>query len=216
MAEPIDSIVAPAVSIAELVKQSELNNKIKVEHLIKNLKIDPNSRDADYSYFSALDRAAEKGHIEMLQLLVDLGADLLDSKNDREESAVFRTVSSSTPQLEALKFFIKKLGDDTVLRERAGKSGETLAHRAAWKGHLNILEFLAEREKFVKPSPATRIFNLLDAVDTSGSHPLDLAKLNGHVECVKFLEKHVLQKLRSDLLIVTQVAEKQYAELNKN
>jgi ankyrin repeat protein len=215
MSEPIDALVPPAITVAELVKQADLNNKVKVEHLIKNQKINPNARDADFSHNSALDRAAEKGLVEMMQLLFDLGADLLDSKNDRGESAVFRTVSTATPQLDALKFFIKKLGDDNVLRERSGKSGETIAHRAAWKGHLEILEYLAEREKLVTPSPATKIFNLLDDVDTSGSHPLDLAKVNGHVECVKFLEKHVLQKLRSDLLIVTQVAEKQYEELNK-
>lgn len=77
---------------------------------------------------------------------------------------------ASNGNLDKLKESIKNPEDIWVKDYDNG----TLAHYAAYGGHLHILTFIKENN------------GTLDELDADGNRPINFASANGHTECVEF------------------------------
>ncbi len=125
---------------------------------------------------TALHYAARQGDVELVMLLLSLGADrsisnaasqtpydLLENREIRE--------GLESEHLEIIKKLLKKNGESGDTDEQ----GRTLLHWAAAQGYTVVMEVLLSREANV------------EAQDEEGNTPLHLAARYGHFEAVKLL-----------------------------
>ena len=108
--------------------------------------VDPNAKD-DVGW-SALIRAAERGHVPMIQLLLDRGADPLKGTIGYRLPIHFAAENGCT---DTLRLLLEKPKADVNARDTYGKA---IIFYAADKGHEAIVKLLLEQEG-IEPNPFT-------------------------------------------------------------
>ncbi|XP_071111355.1 serine/threonine-protein phosphatase 6 regulatory ankyrin repeat subunit C-like [Haliotis cracherodii] len=114
--------------------------------------------------------AAEKGHIEIVKLLVDKGGDM-SLVGKRHENILH--LACLCGQIEVVKYV---LSQDIVDINSRGRKRKTPVMLAARNGHKEVVELLVKKGA-----------NLSLAYNAAGSNVLHLACFNGHVDVVKYL-----------------------------
>ncbi|XP_048257852.1 ankyrin repeat domain-containing protein 50-like [Haliotis rufescens] len=114
--------------------------------------------------------AAEKGHIEIVKLLVDKGGDM--SLVDKGHENILH-LACLCGQIEVVKYV---LSQDIVDINCRGRKTKTPVMLAARNGHKEVVEILVKKGA-----------DLSLAYNAAGSNVLHLACFNGHVDVVKYL-----------------------------
>ena len=112
--------------------------------------------------------AASRGHLNIMQLLLEQGADKNKANND-----------GMTPLLIAAKkghmMIVQALLEQGVDKEKADSSGWTALFYAACTGHFPIVQYLVEQGAD------------MEKATNGGFTPLIIASLRGHLEVVRYL-----------------------------
>jgi ankyrin repeat protein len=142
-----------------------------VETLLETSNADLNVRDDRGQ--TALHKAAAAGWSELVEELLDMGADAaaVDNKG--------RTPAYLACRAGDLETFSCILGQAPETGKIADAAGHGLAHCAAQHGHLGLLEFLRVG-KHVTPSD-------IASSGGGGLTPMHAAAMHGHVDCVRHL-----------------------------
>ncbi|XP_077428936.1 dynein axonemal heavy chain 12 isoform X2 [Vanacampus margaritifer] len=111
--------------------------------------------------------AAQVGHLQVLELLISKGADVLSQARD-EASVLYESCASGDASVVAL---LLDYGADANV---AKQSGHLPIHRAAHRGHLQVVMLLI---------PVTS----MEDIYNSGMSPLHCAAAGGHAHCIKAL-----------------------------
>uniref|UniRef100_A0ACB8EHX7 Ankyrin repeat and SOCS box protein 14 n=1 Tax=Sphaerodactylus townsendi TaxID=933632 RepID=A0ACB8EHX7_9SAUR len=149
-----------------LHEAAKLGRKSMVEFLLWS-KADPDPRS---SYgFTPLALAAQNGHTEILEILLRRGADVLSQASDCA-SILFEAAGGGNPDSVSL---LLEYGADANVPKH---SGHLPIHRAAYRGHLLVLQILV---------PVTDY----SAIKESGISPVHSAAAGGHFQCLEFLLK---------------------------
>ncbi|XP_051933020.1 dynein axonemal heavy chain 12-like isoform X2 [Hippocampus zosterae] len=111
--------------------------------------------------------AAQAGHPQVLELLLRKGADVLSQAQD-EASVLYESCASGDVSSPTL---LLEYGADANV---AKQSGHLPIHRAAHRGHLQVLMLLI---------PVTSVEDIYN----SGMSPLHCAAAGGHAHCIKAL-----------------------------
>ncbi|KAK6535335.1 hypothetical protein TWF694_001797 [Orbilia ellipsospora] len=118
--------------------------------------------------FTPLHKAAERGYVDIITILLDAGADI--------ETPSY---AGSTPLLIAVKFGCVKAIEALLSRgadvKCVDRTGRGVLHVAAEKGNLDIVKFLSKKGAAV------------DEGNEKGRTPLYLAVRNGWVDVVEYL-----------------------------
>lgn len=88
--------------------------------------------------FTALHRAAENGHLEVCELLIDKGANVNDQTNDGDTALILASASEEDGCLEVVKL-LQKLG---AVVDKKGFNGRTALIAAAEAGNDKMIDFL--------------------------------------------------------------------------
>ncbi|CZR67067.1 uncharacterized protein PAC_16966 [Phialocephala subalpina] len=113
-------------------------------------------------------RASMNGHIEVVKLLLEKGANVNAAIEDGS-TPLHR--ASMNGHLESVKLLLEKGANVNT----ATKDGSTPLHRASYNGHLESVQLLLEKGANV------------NAATEDGLTPLHQASYNGHLESVKLL-----------------------------
>eukprot|EP00435_Cladocopium_sp_Y103_P040423 s911_g11.t1 len=161
----------------KVISASWHNDLLALEHLLQQPR-NPNEADTDGK--TPLFHAAEQGHIQPMELLLEAGA-----KTDEREFA-----RGGTPMLfAALNGHLDIVGflvEHGAAKDQADSDGATPLLVAALNDHLDIVEFL------VKHGAAK------DQSDNNGATPLLVAAVSGHLDIVEFLVEHGAAKDQAD------------------
>lgn len=149
----------------ELIKAAKEGNLKTVHELLLNAA-DPNYKGND-SRATALHRAVLKGHLDVVQILVDSAN--LETRDKYGRTPLFYAVHGG--HLEILKYLLEKGANS---KERT-KAGTTLLILAAILGHTEIIKFLVENG-----------FSDIQE-EKYGVTALFYAAKNGHLDSVKYL-----------------------------
>src|SRR6266702_3974161 len=131
------------------------------------------------SYKPPLYMASASGKLEILQLLVERGADV-HSRN-KDDWTPLKTASHQG-HLDVVRFLI----DSSADVNSRDNQGRTPLHAAASKGHLDVLKLLLARGAD---------FSIRDDRDRT---PFDLASNNGNPEVADFLFGHMASSMSLD------------------
>ncbi|XP_077181605.1 ankyrin repeat and SOCS box protein 14 isoform X1 [Paroedura picta] len=149
-----------------LHEAAKLGRKGMVEFLLWS-KADPDPRS---SYgLTPLALAAQNGHTEILEILLSKGANVLSQASD-SASILFEAAGGGNPDSVSL---LLDYGADANVPKH---SGHLPIHRAAYRGHLLVLQILV---------PVTDY----SAIKDSGISPVHSAAAGGHPQCLEFLLK---------------------------
>ncbi|XP_019716002.1 dynein heavy chain 12, axonemal [Hippocampus comes] len=110
---------------------------------------------------------AQAGHLQVLELLLRKGADVLSQAQD-EASVLYESCASG--DVSSLTLLLEYGADANVAKQ----SGHLPIHRAAHRGHLQALMLLI---------PVTS----MEDIYNSGMSPLHSAAAGGHAHCIKAL-----------------------------
>lgn len=157
----------------------------------KLIKFGANLRITGKNSRTLVHAAAEKGHTEILQLLLNLDVVLIHAKTDDGETALH--LASLEGHLKCVQILIRKgcdmncktmkvhdkktIHSVTSIAESYDFSGTPL-HCAAWKGHLSVVQYLIEQND-----------KLVNEPNINGWYPLHIAAYFNHVECVEYMIK---------------------------
>jgi cytohesin len=130
----------------------------------------------DLNEDTALHYAAITGHLPLVNLLLENGADM-ETENKFGEIPLHDAVYSGSEPIVQL---LLQQSPHTI-KARA-KDGETLLHRAVREGHVSIMKLLLMTEP-----------TLLEAADHTGETALFLAVSMGRKESIEFLLQHGCQ-----------------------
>eukprot|EP00435_Cladocopium_sp_Y103_P016992 s2474_g4.t1 len=153
----------------KMISASRDNDLAALEELLQHPR-NPNvaNRDGKTPMF----RAAEQGHVQIMELLLEAGA-----KTDEPEFARGRTplfAAARNDHLNAVRF----LAENGAAKDLKDINGSTPLWVAARNGHLDVVQFLAE-------AGAAK-----DQTANNGATPLWIAAKNGHLDIVRFLVEH--------------------------
>ncbi|TPP62231.1 Transient receptor potential cation channel subfamily A member 1 [Fasciola gigantica] len=116
-----------------------------------------------------LHAASKQGHLEIVKLLLENGADLL-VKNEREGLAFH--YAAKLGRLHIVRLFLRK---SPGMVSELDEDGNSAIHLAASNGHQNVTDLLLKYGAAV------------DSRNSSRWTPLDCAAANGHKSCARFL-----------------------------
>lgn len=139
-----------------------------------------NARDDEI--WTLLLRAAEKGHDEIVGLLVEKGADL-ETKN-----TIFGTTPLIWGHRSRNKVVVKRLREKGANIDSRDTRGQTPLSKAAESGHEAIVKLLLEKGANI------------DLSDVDRQTPLSWAAESGHEAVVKLLQLHKGQSSSTTLL----------------
>ena len=122
-----------------LAASSKKPNKELVKYLLENKEIKQNLEAKDKAGWTPLHRAVFVGNLEILEELINQGADI-NSENNYKQT-VLHISSSENPNKELIKYLLENKEIKQNL-EAKDKDGCTALHRAAFAGNLEILEEL--------------------------------------------------------------------------
>jgi len=145
-----------------------------VQLLLQHFPDSVNERDVNGR--TALHSAAIKGHLPLVNLLLENGADMEIENNLGEIPLDYAVYSGSEPIVQLLL-----QQSPRTIKARA-KNGETLLHGAVREGHLSIMKLLLVTEP-----------TLLEAANNTGQTALFLAVSMGRKEIIEFLLQHGCQ-----------------------
>lgn len=140
-------------------------NIVLKENKDKNPGLIESEKDAG---FSPLYRACQKGHLEVVKVLISHGANIESKKGDGS-SCLY--ISSQENRLEVVKYLLEQGADI----EATFRAGFTSLYIAAQKGHLEIVRCLIEHGA------------KMDAAAEKGATPIYIACQNGHKDVVEYL-----------------------------
>ena len=117
---------------------------------------------------SSLRVAAENGHLQILQLLLEATVDQNAADQHGTTALNFAAFNGHTDIVQLLL----EAGAD---KDSSNELGSTALHSAAWRGHLEVVKLLVE------------VGCDKDIVDHGGRRPLHRAAQNGHSEVIRYL-----------------------------
>lgn len=141
--------------------------------LLVDRKIDVNARSQDHDDLTAVLLAAEKGHENVMELLLKSGADL-EAQNSSQQTALQLAINgqASPKKIVAVVQVLLKNGINTEIRDG---SGSTALICAAGRGNEAVLRLLLENNANI------------NGTKNDKSTALHLASCNGHEGVVKLL-----------------------------
>ena len=151
-----DEVLDPAPLKIQLASRE--NNLVALEQLLQRPR---NPNEANNDGKTPLFYAAEQGHIQLVELLLEAGA-----KTDEPEFARGWTpllTAAQNSRLDIVQFLVE-VG---AAKDHTDNDGATPLLLAARNGHLDIVRFLVE------------VGAAKDYADSDGAMPLSLAALNG-------------------------------------
>ena len=160
----------PDETTQEELLQSCLENRVAhLEQLLRKPH-DPNGIRLLAHGKTALFMAAQNGHLEVVRLLIEAGADKA-AAHSTGATAVF--IAAQNGHLEVVRLLIEAGADKDAVKNNGGTALQIAAHN----GHLEVVRFLLE-------AGADK-----DAARTDGATALFMAYQNGHVEVVQLLRE---------------------------
>ena len=144
----------------ELLTSCKQNNVADLERLLQK-PLDPNGE--------GLVLAVKEGHLEVVRLLLEAGADK-DAANTDGSTALF--FAAQNGHLEVVRLLLEAGAD----KDAADTDGWTALHIAAQEGHLEVVRLLLEAG-----------IDTDAAEDTDGWTALLLASWKGHLEVARLL-----------------------------
>ena len=155
-----------AATTASLISACKGGRVSEVEHLLRAPQ-NPDARDAQNNCTGILE-AARNGHLAIVQLLLDAGA---DKEVARQDGATALHVAAQNGHLDVVRLLLEAGADKDVARQ----NGATVLQTAAYNGHSDVVRLLLEggAEK--------------DAARQTGATALHIAAQNGHVDVARLL-----------------------------
>ena len=134
--ENVDISDYPLLTFEESVKNNEVF--LLKQFIAKGLVDDINSKICSFG-FTALHLAAQQGHVEAINTLIEQGSNLEAKDHWCGYTALHRAVESG--HLDAINTLIEK-GSSLEAKDN---DGQTALHRAALKGHVEAISTLIEK-----------------------------------------------------------------------
>ena len=132
----------------------------------------------DTSGSTALHCAATDGVPEVVEALLEAGADVRAKDNEKMTPLHFACVDGNIDTVKVLFQHAEKTQDVYNMLEERNREGETALHSAVEGGYLDIVQLCVEKGAKVR----SRRGNL--------AHPLHIAAINGHVDIAECLVEH--------------------------
>ena len=129
----------------------------------------PNARDR-WDHYTALMTASNYGHVEIVSILLDSGADI-DGRNRNGNTSLMQAASSG--HADVVRFLLAKGADVNAKSE----DDDTALMYAVWDGHIEIVKILLDRDADV------------NAEDNKGKSALMLAGMKRHKDIVAMLKQ---------------------------
>jgi ankyrin repeat protein len=136
-----------------------------VEHFLKDLKLGALLESTDNNMNTALHLTAQNGHLSIVNLLLDYGADIY-AKNDNNNTAL--ELSCRKGYFEISKMLINRYSQ--MSSTQSDKSGENPLHVACYEGAHEVVKLL-----LLKGAP-------IDRLNDENKNCLDIAISRGHRE----------------------------------
>ena len=156
--------VSDEIAEEELLRSCKENNIIALERLLQK-PLDPNG--------GGLFVAAKRGHLEVVRLLLEAGAQT-DAHAANRNGATALMIAAENGHLDVMQLLLKAGAD----KDSATAGGATALMLAAQNGHSEVVRVLleagADKEAATTAEPA-------------GQTALFAASLNGHLEVVRLL-----------------------------
>eukprot|EP00435_Cladocopium_sp_Y103_P016477 s426_g4.t1 len=150
----------------KIISASQENNLVALEQLLQQPR-NPNEADKDGK--TPLFHAAEQGHVQSMELLLEAGAKTDEPEFVRGQTPMFAAARNN--HLTTVRFLVE-VG---AAKDHAANDGATPLLLAARFGHLHIVRFLVE------------VGAAKDQADNNGKTPLWVAARFGHLHIVRFL-----------------------------
>ena len=166
----------------KMISASRDNDLVALEELLQRPR-NPNVANKDGK--TPMFRAAEQGHVQLMELLLEAGA-----MTDEPEFALGQTPMSTAAQNGCLDV-VRFLAEVGAAKDQAANYGATPLWVAAENGHLDIVRFLVE-------NGADKALG-----DNNGATPLWVAAQNGHLEIVRFLVENSADKNQAENQVAT-------------
>jgi RNA polymerase sigma factor (sigma-70 family) len=131
--------------------------------------------------YNALSAAAQFNHKEVVQLLLDRGADASGRSKQCVSREIEVAVGSTPLRLAALKGYreiVKLLLEHGAIVDASGQTGRTALHWASLKGRREIVKLLLDHGADIY------------AKDELGRSPFDWALIRGQLEVANLLREH--------------------------
>ena len=148
-----------------LIAASHLGNLTSVQSLLD----EGEDKDETYKHGrTAMWYAARKGYLDIVQLLVEQGADMeMDESNYKEGTPLW--IASHRGHLDLVRYLVEQ---GAGKNSRGGEYGDTCLGTAAYKGFLPVVSYLVEQGSDIEKG----IYS-----------PLHCASIKGRVDVVRFL-----------------------------
>jgi uncharacterized protein len=142
------------ITIQEFFEAIEKGNKVKVEQTLRN---DTNLCNADNEYgLTALGVASHFDHLEIVELLLNFGADINSVSNSNVSYIPSNTALHAGIAGKASKELIEFLLNQGANVNQTDSSGHTPLHVAAFEGSAEIVSLLlayGDVQSEITPSP---------------------------------------------------------------
>ena len=138
-----------------------------------DLVVEKNPRSLCPLGLTPLHKAAQKGHLDICELIVKYASDKNPIRND---GITPLHIASFNGDLKLCEFLISKTFD----KNPQDNLGRTPFHFAAKKGHLEVCKLFIEKA------------SVKNTRDNFGDTPLSLAKKNNHFETASFITKYLV------------------------
>jgi ankyrin repeat protein len=143
---------------------------VTTKYLINEHSLDINARGV-YKESTPLHQASDKGHVEVVRVLLEHGADVT-AQNEDELTPLHRASRSGREEIVRV---LLEHGADPAARD---KNRMTPLHWASARGHVEVARILLERSEDA------------EARDKDGRTPLHYAAFEGRVDIARILLKH--------------------------
>ena len=150
----------------ELITAAESNRLKEVEALLQQ-PLDPDILDSS-GMWNAIHAAAIYGHLEVVRLLVEAGA---DKESEMDDGPNALQLAAQNGHLEVVQFLLEA----GASKDAAATGDRSALHMAAQNGHARVVELLLEWAVDK------------DAMAAHGQTALHLASFFGHLEVVRLL-----------------------------